>query len=335
MAKRIDGAGAAADTKTAAVTTTEPALTAETVALKLAERLNIDIFLYNGPISEEMYGAAVEQIVKKKRDNIVVILITLGGEANAAYRIARLCQQSSKKFTILVPSYCKSAGTLLALGANELLMSVFAELGPLDVQLAKYDELGERRSGLTTHSALDSIKAQAFEMFGDTMMEIKQRSRGRVRFRTAADLATTLTIGLFSNIYAQLDPLSMGEDHRDLHVALEYGARLASHSQNVKDNAVWDLIHEYPSHDFVIDFDEAKGLFKRVKRPDTGFYELLRLLGDEGMKPLTAANGIFRFLTGVSEQTNTEPVVLPSDGADGGQHDGAVQRPAEATATQL
>jgi hypothetical protein len=44
----------------------------------------------------------------------------------------------------LVPSYRKSVCTLLARG-NELLMSVFAELGPLDVQLVKaLDEPMER-----------------------------------------------------------------------------------------------------------------------------------------------------------------------------------------------
>src|SRR5260370_41272690 len=127
----------------------------------------------------------------------------------------------SVQFTVLVPSYCKSAGTLVALGANELMMSIFAELGPLDVQLAKYGELGERRSGPTTRSALDSIKDQAFEFFGDTMMEIK--SRGRGRFQTAADLENELALGLFSSICRQLDPLPIGEEHPDPHISLDYG----------------------------------------------------------------------------------------------------------------
>lgn len=308
--------------------------TAETVARELADKFDTDIFLYNGPIAEDMYGKIVEQIVRRKRRDILLILVTLGGEANAAYRIARLFQQTSRKFTILVPSYCKSAGTIVVLGANDLMMAVFAELGPLDVQLAKYDELGERRSGLTTHSALDSIKTQAFEMFGDTMMEIKRRSSFRVRFRTAADLATNLTVGLFSKIYEQLDPLTMGEDHRDLHVALEYGARLARYSRNLKPDAVWNLVHNYPSHDFVIDYEEAKELFKTVRRPPPEIYQLLEVIGEEGMKPLTADDGVFKFLSDEPEQASTESVTLPSDSADGEQNDGAVQPTAEAAVVQ-
>jgi hypothetical protein len=315
VAKRIARMGAMASVT---VPAPQPERTAEIVAREIAEKIDCDIFLYNGPISEEMYGKVVESIVRKKRNDILVILVTLGGEANPAYRIARLFQQTSGKFTLLIPSYCKSAGTLLALGANELMMAVFAELGPLDVQLVKYDELGERRSGLTTHSALDSIKAQAFEMFGDTMMEIKRRSRFRVRFRTAADLATHLTVGLFSNIYSQLDPLSMGEDYRDLHVALDYGSRLADHSKNAYISTVWSLVHEYPSHDFVIDYDEAKDLFRSVTRPNPDIYELLQLIGDDGMKPLTSDDGIFKFL---SEEPEPSATATVDDEADGDRHD--------------
>src|SRR5260370_10392750 len=234
----------------------------------------------------------------------------------------------SVQFTVLVPSYCQSAGTLVALGANELMMSIFAELGPLDVQLAKYGELGERRSGPTTGSGLDSIKDQAFEFFGDTMMEIK--SRGRVRFRTAADLANELTIGLFSSIYGQLDPLSMGEDHRDLHVALDYGTRLAQHSENVKERTVWRLVHDYPSHDFVIDYDEATSLFREVKEADTEIYELLDLIDENGMKALTSDDGIFTFLSADPEPSQQETVAKSNDEADGDRRDDAPEPDADA-----
>jgi hypothetical protein len=306
-----------------------PKRTIEVVACELAEKFEFDIFLYNGPISEAMYGKVVEQIVRKKRKNLLVIMVTLGGEANPAYRIARLFQQMSTHFVMLIPSYCKSAGTIVALGANELWMSVFSELGPLDVQLAKYDEIGERRSGLTMHSALESIKEQTFEMFSDAMMEIKQRSRFRVRFRTAADLATNLTIGLFSNVYSQLDPVAIGEDHRDLRVALEYGQRLASHSDNLKPGAVSDLVHKYPSHDFVIDEDEAKKLFNNVNVPPREFYELLELLGVAGMKPLTEDSGVFRFLSPEPEPVETPTVSPSATEAKGDQDDVAVQPAAE------
>lgn len=314
----------------------EPERTVEVVARELAEKFSFDIFLYNGPISEEMYAKVVEQVIRTKRHKLLIIMVTLGGDANPAYRIARLFQQLSiDGFTLLIPSYCKSAGTIVATGATELWMNpILSELGPLDVQLAKYDEIGERRSGLTTHSALESIKEQAFEMFSDAMMEIKQRSRFRVRFRTAADLATSLTVGLFSNVYSQLDPAAIGEDHRDLNVALAYGERLARHSRNLKLNAVSDLVHKYPSHDFVIDSDEAKTLFINVKKPPPEFFELLQLLGSDGMKPLTDEDGVFTFLSPeVEPEPEAAPTVLQKDTkTDGDQDDAAVQPGADTAA---
>jgi len=206
----------------------------------------------------------------------------------------------------------------------------FSELGPLDVQLARYDEIGERRSGLTSHSALESIKEQALETFSDAMMEIKRRSGFRVRFRTAADLATNLAVGLFSSVYSQLDPTAIGEDHRDLYVALAYGERLARHSRNLKPNAVTNLVHKYPSHDFVIDSDEAKTLFINVNRPPNDIFELLELLGPEAMKPLTDEDGLFRFLSPELETAQT----VPQEDAEteGDQDDAATQPIAEPTA---
>lgn len=307
---------------------TPPERTAETVARELAEKFGFDIFLYNGPISEEMYGKVVSELIQKKRSKLLVIMVTLGGEANAAYRIGRLFQRLGRPFVLFVPSYCKSAGTIVSLAANELWMSVFSELGPLDVQLLKYDEIGERRSGLTTYSALESIKQQAFETFSDAMMEIKERSRYRVRFRTAADLAMHLTVGLFQHLYSQVDPAAIGEDYRDLHVALEYGKRLAEHSANLKRDAVSDLVHKYPSHDFVIDEDEAKNLFKNVNSPPSEFFELLELLGDSAIKPLTDKDGIFKFLTHEPKPTEARNV-SPADTGD--RDDAAIQPAAEAT----
>ena len=68
-------------------------------------------------------------------------------------------------FFLYVSGFCKSAGTLVALGAHELTMSDHGELGPLDVQLLKKDEIWETQSGLTAMDTLSAYKLQAFEPF--------------------------------------------------------------------------------------------------------------------------------------------------------------------------
>jgi hypothetical protein len=46
----------------------------------------------------------------------------------------------------------------------------------------------------------------------------------------------------------------------------------------LKDGALEKLVTYYPSHDFVIDRDEARELFRRVREPTTDEAELLKYL---------------------------------------------------------
>lgn len=69
---------------------------------------------------------------------IDMILHTPGGLVLAALQIARALKQHSSKVTVYVPHYAMSGGTLIALAADEIVMSSHAVLGPLDPQLGKY-----------------------------------------------------------------------------------------------------------------------------------------------------------------------------------------------------
>ena len=62
--------------------------------------------------------------------------------------IARFLRGVYESVTVCVFGYCKSAGTLLALGCHEVAMGLRGELGPLDVQVSEKDELARFGSGL-------------------------------------------------------------------------------------------------------------------------------------------------------------------------------------------
>jgi ClpP class serine protease len=68
---------------------------------------------------------------------IDVILHTPGGLVLAALQIARAICEHKSKVTVFVPHYAMSGGTLIALGANEIVMSKHAVLGPIDPQLGQ------------------------------------------------------------------------------------------------------------------------------------------------------------------------------------------------------
>ena len=69
---------------------------------------------------------------------IDIVLHTPGGLVLAALQIARAIHKHRGKVTAFVPHYAMSGGTLIALAANEIVMSEDAVLGPVDPQLGQY-----------------------------------------------------------------------------------------------------------------------------------------------------------------------------------------------------
>jgi len=67
-----------------------------------------------------------------------LVLHTPGGLVLAATQIARAIHARKGKVTVFVPHYAMSGGTLIALAADEIVMSPHAVLGPVDPQLGQY-----------------------------------------------------------------------------------------------------------------------------------------------------------------------------------------------------
>lgn len=67
-----------------------------------------------------------------------IVLHTPGGLVLAALQIARALRRHRGKVTVFVPHYAMSGGTLIALAADEIVMSPHAVLGPVDPQLGQY-----------------------------------------------------------------------------------------------------------------------------------------------------------------------------------------------------
>ena len=64
-----------------------------------------------------------------------LLLHTGGGDVDAAEKLINLVRTTVGEATlrVIVPDYAKSAGTLIALGANVILMSDSSELGPIEL----------------------------------------------------------------------------------------------------------------------------------------------------------------------------------------------------------
>ena len=70
-----------------------------------------------------------------KVEKISLFLYTQGGDTMAAWSLVNLIRQFCEKFEIIIPSKARSSGTIISLGADEIIMTKQATLGPIDPSL--------------------------------------------------------------------------------------------------------------------------------------------------------------------------------------------------------
>jgi hypothetical protein len=71
----------------------------------------------------------------KNCKQVDLLVVSLGGDPTVAWRIMTLLRDRVKKVGVLIPQSAFSAATLLALGADEIVMHPCANLGPVDPQI--------------------------------------------------------------------------------------------------------------------------------------------------------------------------------------------------------
>ncbi|EFA4713219.1 SppA protein [Escherichia coli] len=242
-----------------------------------------DVYVYIGDVHRSGHHDITKAIKERKTNhglqkNVLFCVATYGGDPSAGYRIGRALQHNYEHITVLVVGPCKSAGTLMAVAAHKLVIGDMGELGPLDIQLKKNDEIGELSSGLVIATAIDEIKECAISTFRSYVLDIKYRNQ--ISTKMSADIAAKLTEAIISPMASQIDPIKLGEHQRAMNIALSYGERLNSHSKNLKESSLGKLIAGYPAHGFVIDRKEARELFNHVESPTDFAANLYEVLGE-------------------------------------------------------
>ena len=67
--------------------------------------------------------------------DLLLILHTPGGQAEAAQTIVEYLRSKFKKIDVAIPTYAMSAGTMIALGCDRIIMDRQSQLGPTDPQM--------------------------------------------------------------------------------------------------------------------------------------------------------------------------------------------------------
>jgi hypothetical protein len=196
-----------------------------------------------------------------------------GGDGNTAYKLALILRNAAARIRVVVPDYAKSAATLLALVGDEIYLAPGAELGPLDAQMPE--------EGKGTISALNI--ARAADAVASDAVAIASRGGAELLNATGLSRGETLNAMLrFSASFSeplvrQLDPKMVHYAKEWLRVTTRYAERLLTKTLGAQRAAVvaGRLVEDFPTHGFVISYDDAEALGLPV-RPLVA-YDLLDL----------------------------------------------------------
>lgn len=102
-------------------------------------------FQHPGAMIDDRDRDIIESILQKldHTKGLDLIINSPGGRPLSAERIINVCRAYSKGFRVVVPKLAKSAATMIAFGADLILLGESSELGPVDPQIGYIDQKGE------------------------------------------------------------------------------------------------------------------------------------------------------------------------------------------------
>lgn len=122
----------------------------------IEDALNADGLTILAPINwglEHRVKVAVEAR-EARGETLAVILDTPGGVVEVVERIVRVLRHHYDEVKFIIPDRAMSAGTVLAMSGDDILMDYHSCLGPIDPQLARDDRLVPALSYLSQFEAL-------------------------------------------------------------------------------------------------------------------------------------------------------------------------------------
>lgn len=197
-------------------------------------------------------------------EKISLLLFTNGGSTLAGWNIVNLIRQFCDDFEIIVPSKARSTGTLMCLGANRIIMTKQATLGPIDPSVNTPLNPTVPNAG---PQARVPVSVEAIKGF----LELAKHELNLKDDRALADI--------FNVLADKVHPLVLGEVYRAIGQIQMLARKLLVNQ--VKDESKIEkiisfLCSESGSHDYTINRREAKNeLGLNIEKPSDSLYDLI------------------------------------------------------------
>lgn len=254
-----------------------PAAERKVLIEKIEAELGTKVFLYatsdrpqmEGQISADAFDYFVHHLDKSwPAGKITLILHTAGGDTSAAWKIINLFRIFCDDLQILIPNRAHSAGTLMSLGANRIMMTKQATLGPIDPSLT--GPLSPAVPNAPNQRVPVSVEAvQGYIDLAKEVMGIKD------------DAALGTILG---NLSHQVHPLVLGQIFRSRNQIRALAESLLQHheAEEISRKPIIDfLCSESGSHDRTINRREARALGLNVIKPSAELYEIVNALYED------------------------------------------------------
>ena len=210
----------------------------------------------------EQFVDLLEQIGPTKR--ISLILHTNGGNTLAAWRLVNLMHMFCDELEVLVPMKALSAGTLISIGADRVIMTKQAALGPIDPSVNNPLNPQANIGGQSKQIPVSVENVRGYLAAAREELEIKGEQ--------------SLT-SILINLTNQVHPLVLGEIFRS-QTQIRFLAKKLLPRQVKDDKKIESIIDflcaDSGSHDYTIDRREAAELGLNIEKPSEYLYNLLR-----------------------------------------------------------
>lgn len=197
-------------------------------------------------------------LANSKVDKLDLLLYSRGGSVETPWPLINMCREFFKKVNVIIPYRAHSATTLIALGADEILMSKKAEMGPIDPMLTKIPT-GESQNQRTQPEVVNVEDVMAYISFLKDKAGLSDQS------------ALSQSVGILAE---KLGPLTLGSIYREhSHIRLIARKLLLSHEglaieEHKINTIIENLAEKMFFHGHAISRKEATEIGLPVKYPD-------------------------------------------------------------------
>jgi len=263
-------------------------------------------------------------------NRILLFLYTRGGDTSAAWNIVNLVRMYCDELYVIIPHKAHSAGTIISIGANKIIMTKQATLSPIDPSVTTPLNPVMNAGNVGQHSTLLPISVEAVNGY----IELAKKE-------FLMDSPEQLQ-GALSKLTDFVHPIVLGQAYRLRAQIRMFASKLLVHQikDDDKENAEEKtgkitafLCGDSGSHDYTINRREAKTeLGLNVEIPTEEQYQIIKNLYDDFSTELGFGqvfdpryiNGVFSIrrafiesINGGSDYFVTEARVVPNVSQDG------------------